>query len=324
MASRTSDNQFVNEEDGLSEFDEESTIYSKPALVTSSAPPPALHERNPLEFTVIIAGGTALAFNAGFVNGTTYLLCNTPVSHVTGTTTKAALTAGAGDWEDMAINLALIASFIAGSAITGSMMPHPSFHLGKEYGPLFLVGSLLFFLADVSLNYAPEPKLYLYFSAMACGLQNAMTTRYSGNIIRTTHMSGTATDIGLVFGRMMMGEFKELWKLYLLVPMFIGFFLGGIVSVQAVKHFGRFTTLANVAVFFSIGLAYSAVVAYYQKIPIWKAYLGNKLKATVKKVKSVAESMKMQTVHHDGKKHNERSGYTAVEDDKFNEEEEDI
>lgn len=317
MASRTVGNETIDEEDGLSEYDEERSIYEKPII---AIPPPPLHERNPLEFAVIAAGGTALAFNAGFVNGTTFLLRNTLVSHVTGTTTIAALHAGTGDWEDMAVNLAMIVSFISGSAIAGCMMPHPSFHLGKEYGPLFLVGSLLFLLANACLTYAPEPKLYLYFSAMACGLQNGMTTRYSGNIIRTTHMTGTSTDIGLVLGRMMMGEFKEVWKLYLLVPMMVGFFLGGVVSVQAVRHFGRFTTLANVVVFFSIGLAYSAVVAHYQHISIWRAYLGNKWKATVEKVRSAADSMKLSDQH----KRHQRSEYKEFDGDHFHDKEEDI
>merc|ERR1719401_1610209 len=40
-----------------------------------------------------------------------------------------------------------------------------------------------------------------YLCAAACGLQNGMATSYSGAVIRTTHVTGIATDIGLICGR---------------------------------------------------------------------------------------------------------------------------
>ena len=40
--------------------------------------------------------------------------------------------------------------------------------------------------------------------AAACGLQNAMCTSHFGAIIRTTHLTGTVTDIGSTLGRISM------------------------------------------------------------------------------------------------------------------------
>lgn len=37
--------------------------------------------------------------------------------------------------------------------------------------------------------------------AAACGLQNGMTSSFPGMAIRTTHFTGTVTDLGLLVGR---------------------------------------------------------------------------------------------------------------------------
>ena len=64
--------------------------------------------------------------------------------------------------------------------------------------------------------------------ALACDLQNGMCTTFSGAVVRTTHMMGTLTNIGLVMGQ---GAFnsqsrKHLWKLKLLLPLYGAFIIG--------------------------------------------------------------------------------------------------
>lgn len=278
----------------LNEWQSNNTVASVPV------PPVALQERHPLEFTVILIGSTLLSFNAGFVNGCTYQARNIPVSHVTGTTTHAGMNLGNDDWNDFAVNFAIICSFVFGSSITGFYMPQNSFQLGREYGPLFIVGSVLFSLACMTSYKWPESNYYFYFAAMACGLQNAMTSKYSGNIIRTTHMTGTATDIGVVLGRICTGETKELWKLYTLCPIFVSFLCGGIISVPVFKQMGKLSLLINVLVFFSIGLAYSIVIGRQMHIPFWKAFFGcysrieKKIKKGSAKVKHAVDHMQIQ------------------------------
>eukprot|EP01034_Spumella_vulgaris_P023022 gene23022-29210_t len=104
---------------------------------------------------------------------------------------------------------------------------------------------------------------------MACGLQNAMTSKYSGNIIRTTHVTGTATDVGLVLGRMIRGDTKEFWKLQVLLPIYTSFLFGGVASVPVFRRLGKLSLVINVVVFFSVGLAYSVVVGCDIGIQSW-------------------------------------------------------
>merc|ERR1719310_1822078 len=42
-----------------------------------------------------------------------------------------------------------------------------------------------------------------YLAAAACGLQNGMATQWGGAVLRTTHVSGLFTDVGLLSGSLL-------------------------------------------------------------------------------------------------------------------------
>lgn len=42
-------------------------------------------------------------------------------------------------------------------------------------------------------------------TAMALGIQNAMTTKLSGAVIRTTHLTGLTTDLGILTAHWLQG-----------------------------------------------------------------------------------------------------------------------
>eukprot|EP01031_Cornospumella_fuschlensis_P031957 gene31957-38640_t len=244
------------QDDESSKFDEEPVRRlpsrrpsRRPSLAQSLAKP--LEKRHRLEFLVIMIGATLLAFNAGFVNGSTILLGNYPTAHVSGTVTRAGIDMIEGNFHEAYVFFVLIACFIVGSTISGVMLK-----------------------ACLTAVYAFETNLYFYFASMACGLQNSMTTKYSGNIIRTTHMTGTATDIGLAIGKIILGDYTDSWKLLVLVPLLIAYFIGGLISVYAHRRLGHLTLMINVVVFFVIGMVYSIVVGQKLNIPLWKAMFG--------------------------------------------------
>lgn len=261
------------------------------SLVANMIP---FHERHSTEFATIICGGSALAFNSGFINGCTLLTPHPqPVSHVTGTTSHAGINLALGNYDAFGIQMTVILCFIFGSSITGYWMPANSFQLGRQYGPLFLIGSVLLSLACITSTMTPESNFYFYFASMASGLQNGMTTKYSGSIIRTTHLTGAATDIGLVLGRVAMGDKKDVWKLQVLLPIALSFFTGGYLSTYAVKRMGRLSLLVNVLIFFSVGLVYSIFVSYKLEISIWSAFLGSYRNAE-QKLKNVTEKLRVK------------------------------
>ena len=71
--------------------------------------------------------------------------------------------------------------------------------------------------------------------AFACGLQNGMCTTFSDAVIRTTHVTGILTDIGLIIGQAIFHSQtrKHLWKLKILVPLYSAFCLGGLTGYFA-------------------------------------------------------------------------------------------
>lgn len=70
-----------------------------------------------------------------------------------------------------------------------------------------------------------------YFISAACGLQNAMATTYSGAVLRTTHMTGVVTDLGILIGHFLRRLPISLIKLRLYISLLSGFTIGCITGV---------------------------------------------------------------------------------------------
>jgi uncharacterized membrane protein YoaK (UPF0700 family) len=74
--------------------------------------------------------------------------------------------------------------------------------------------------------------------AMACGLQNAMTSSYCGLMIRTTHVTGMVTDLGVMLGHWLRHGQIEWWKWCFLSLVFLSFGTGGWLGAWANLHYG--------------------------------------------------------------------------------------
>jgi uncharacterized membrane protein YoaK (UPF0700 family) len=61
---------------------------------------------------------------------------------------------------------------------------------------------------------------------MACGLQNGTTSSYFGLMIRTTHVTGTVTDIGVMVGHWLRHRHIERKKLIFMIGLVAAFGTG--------------------------------------------------------------------------------------------------
>jgi uncharacterized membrane protein YoaK (UPF0700 family) len=53
------------------------------------------------------------------------------------------------------------------------------------------------------------------WASLACGLQNALTTHFSSAVVRTTHVTGLLTDVGIILGRWIIrGDTSLVWRLW--------------------------------------------------------------------------------------------------------------
>lgn len=131
-------------------------------------------------FSAIVFGGSLLSFNAGFINVISLLISNVLVSHTTGNITKSAVTITDGEYFSFLEVSVMLPCFVLGSLITTMLVDQRTFHLTKQFNAVFLICTILMTLASFMGVYTASRQLYAYLATIACGMQNALTTKYSG------------------------------------------------------------------------------------------------------------------------------------------------
>lgn len=180
-------------------------------------------------------GAWALAFIAGMINVVGFLgFERQAVTHLTGTTSM--LGAAIADLDGgMALHmLAILTSFVAGTALSGFLIQDSTLKLGHRYGVALFLESLMLFIT-VSLL-ARHHSAGIYLASCACGLQNAMVSAYSGSAVRTTHVSGMFTDLGIYLGHALRGVPVDMRRLRLSVTIISAFLCGGVAGAVGFHH----------------------------------------------------------------------------------------
>src|SRR5688572_2523597 len=141
-------------------------------------------------------GTWMLTFGAGFINVVGLLgFEHQALSHVTGTTSRLAESMANLDVQTTLHFTASIGAFLVGTILSGFLIQDVTLQLGRQYSVALFLESLLLFSSVPLLKYR---SIYgMYAAACACGIQNAMVSTYSGAVIRTTHVSGMVTDLGI-------------------------------------------------------------------------------------------------------------------------------
>ena len=116
------------------------------------------------------------------------------------------------------------------------------------------IAALLLFAA-IPL-FKQEQILGALLAAMACGLQNAMATTYSGSVVRTTHLSGMFTDLGIGLGHLLRGMPLPMRRLTLSGLIISGFLGGGVLGAWFYRHWGYDALLAPALLTGSTGIGY--------------------------------------------------------------------
>lgn len=62
---------------------------------------------------------------------------------------------------------------------------------------------------------------------------SVVTSKYSGNAVRTTHLTGASTDMGIALGHILKGRQEEWWKVQMHGIAVVGFFIGGVLGFFA-------------------------------------------------------------------------------------------
>ena len=175
------------------------------------------------------AGAWVLAFIAGMVNVVGFLsIKHQAVTHLTGTTSMLAAAVAQLDYASMRHLAAALGSFIVGTVISGFIIQDSTLQLGHRYGVALLLESVLLCAAVPLIQHGSD--FGFYSAACACGLQNAMMSTFSGAVVRTTHISGMFTDLGIFLGHAIRGLPVDHQRVRLCFLIITGFFTGGVVS----------------------------------------------------------------------------------------------
>lgn len=209
--------------------------------------------------------GLTLAFIGGAINAGAFVMVNQYTSHMTGVVSSIADGLMLGDMRFALSALGSLICFMVGAAITELMVNWArGRRLQSEYAlPLILEAVLLLVMSYFGREMHQHMGLFISFSIMALcfmmGLQNAIITRISNAVIRTTHVTGIVTDIGMEFGKMLFWNRKvsqddetyvkaNRQKLFLLSSLLIAFFIGACAGVYAFQKLGYNTMYIIAAV----------------------------------------------------------------------------
>merc|ERR1711972_766463 len=143
----------------------------------------------------------------GIVNAVAIRKLSTMVSNMTGNASRIGLRlegvhySGLASHVELYESILIFVSFLFGAFLCGLLIDKNQLHFGGKawYGAALVGNSALLCVAAVVPDaWAPYP------AAAALGLQNAMCTSHFGAVVRTTHVTGTVTDIGSTLGRITM------------------------------------------------------------------------------------------------------------------------
>jgi len=169
----------------------------------------------PIQFTDVILERDSrwtwklLALQAGSLNMFGYLSAHHFVSHITSFASNFALSFHKNDFFEAFVFLVIPLFFLSGSFFTGvftevrrkrKLSPHYIVPLGFSAVLLSFIYLMSFFKFWSTFGRTTTDSKDLFILLILCfcmGMQNALFTTVSGGIIRTTHLTGLTTDLGI-------------------------------------------------------------------------------------------------------------------------------
>ena len=201
--------------------------------------------------------GVTLSFVAGATNAGGFLAVGQYTSHMTGVLSSVADSVVLGQAALALAGLAALMAFTLGAMTTAWMVNWGlRRQLQSAYGrPLLLEAALLLVFGVFGTGIDFFAPLFMPLTVLILcfimGLQNAVITKISHSEIRTTHITGLLTDLGIELGKLfyinrltrdslVKGNRQ---KIRLHASLIGSFFLGGLMGALGFKHIGFISTL---------------------------------------------------------------------------------
>ncbi len=203
--------------------------------------------------------GWTLAFIAGATNAGAFLAVKQYTSHMTGVMSSMADYLVLGELSLAASAFGALISFLFGAATSAILVNFARRRkLKSEYAlPLLLEAALLLLFGVIGTQLAVIHGLFVSGTVMLLcfmmGLQNAVISKLSNSEIRTTHVTGVITDIGIELGKLLywnklntdpvLHVSANKQRLLVLSVLVLAFLVGGIVGAVGFQRVGYAMTI---------------------------------------------------------------------------------
>lgn len=223
-----------------------------------------------------------LAFQAGVLNIGGFMACHRFVSHVTGFATFFGYELSQKDSSHAIGMLIVPLFFLVGAMISGLLVDirlklhkKPKYYI--SFGIIFLL-VLIVFIGGISgaLGVFGQPintsadYLLLMLLCLTCGIQNGSITTVSKSVVRTTHLTGITTDLGIGLMRILNSKrinedmTNEKKATFMRLGIILCFGLG---SVAGGFAFSKFQYMAFLIPVMTSGILFIGML-YYQFITV--------------------------------------------------------
>jgi uncharacterized membrane protein YoaK (UPF0700 family) len=205
---------------------------------------------------VLLAYSSVMALIAGFVNAVTLFFLAVPVGNLTGITTQLGMDRAHPWLYESRVLAAILIGFLIGAAVSGAVLRNDDM-TGPRHALVLTFEATLLVVAAVSLHASgvrsagasvgvDQATMQAMFAAIALGLQNGLTSSFREMSVRTTHFTGTVTDLGLMLGRSPWRGLDK-WKFATLALTLLLFLSGGIAGIAVGARIGGLSLLIPAA-----------------------------------------------------------------------------
>ncbi|MFD2872890.1 YoaK family protein [Mucilaginibacter ximonensis] len=179
-----------------------------------------------------------LCLNAGFINAAGFMGFAVLTTNVTGHAALLAVNLSTGQWRSVRMVALWLLLFLAGAFASSLYIGKVGRDRSFAYtAPVVIIIILILLVAIFGPQYRhtlPETEYFAGSLLFAMGMQNALVSMISGSVVRTTHLTGMFTDLGidlsgaLLSGNKLSAVHKR--RILLRLTIIIFFLLGGLIG----------------------------------------------------------------------------------------------
>ena len=220
-----------------------------------------------------------LCLNAGYINAAGFIAFAVLTTNVTGHAALLAVNLAQMNLRAVRMVALWLLLFLTGAFVSGWYIGKTGRDKTYAYTlPIVIVILIVPFVAVFGANYRhtlPETEYFAGSLLFGMGMQNALVSMVSGSVVRTTHLTGMFTDLGIDLSAALLArktpDAAQKRRILLRLAI-IGFFLlGGIGGGFAFLHF-RFRAFYVPAIILLIALTYDYLRIRLKRIFIHQAH----------------------------------------------------